>query len=400
MNTLLSSSEIIDKIEKKLKSLRFKYTISGTSVVTITIKNSDRNDALGEIKEFLDNKIEYQILKYGKPGYRRSESTLGYISIDKKYFQSNKKITEIRVVFKYTDGADKKITAEWNSLLITRVFKDHPELKRSTQYRGEIIVMNKINKMIDKADDGNPITLKIKEKYYNNVAGLVGGKALAKADFVIVNMDGEEIGFLSHKKGDDARSFQQYSGISKLAGLDIHEHKEVKGFHRKLNSILEKNKKGSEDDFSKILNSFLKSNTEKDYNAIYQKIEDDDLKKKAIFGKNNGRVKKGMDNVDFFIQGDPTFEPKPPLTQGKYKGQKVLFMKFTTKTVSNNTLRGLENEEYTPVIGARKDLGRTISGVEDKDIKDIIGARGGIWTNAHMKSRKSVDLNKIDMSDF
>jgi hypothetical protein len=397
MNTLLSSSEIIDKIEKKLKSLRFKYTISGTSVVTITIKNSDRNDALGEIKEFLDNKIEYQILKYGKPGYRRSVSTFGYISIDKKYFQSNKKITEIRVVFKYADGTDIKTTAEWNPMLI-ELFKTHPKLKRSTQYESEMSVMNKINKMIGEADDGKPIAIRIKGKQYNNVAGLVGGKGFAKADFVIVNMDGEEIGFLSHKKGDDAKSFQQYSGISKVAGLDIHEHKEVKGFRRKLNSILEKSEKGSEDDFSKILKSL--STEKENYDSVYQKIGDVDLKKKAIFGKNSGSVKRGMDNVDFFVQGDPTFEKKPDLTQGKYKGQKVLLIKFTPKTIPNNTLRGIGDDEYTQVIGARKDLGRVISGIKDEEVKSIKGARGGIWTNAYMKSRKSVDLNKIDMSDF
>jgi hypothetical protein len=399
MNTLLSSSEIIGKIEKKLKSLRFKYTISGTSIVTITIKNSNRVNTLDAVQEFLDNNIKYEFLRYGKQGYRRSVSTFGYISIDKKKFKSEKTISEIRVVFKYADGADKKTTAEWNSILI-EVFKYHPELKRSTQYEGEMVVMNKINKMIGQADGGNSITLRIKGKDYNNVAGLVGGKGFAKADFVIVNMDGEEIGFLSHKKGDDAKSFQQYGGISKRAGDDIHNHKEVRKFHTTLTTLLEKSKDNSGDDFSKILNSFPKPETKKDYNSVYQKIEDDDLKKKAIFGKNNGSVKKGMDNVDFFIQGDPSFETKPRLTQGKYKGQFVLLIKFTTKTVSNNTLRGLENDEYTPVIGARKDLGRTISGVEDKDIKDIRGARGGIWTNDYMKNRKSVNLNSIDMSGF
>jgi hypothetical protein len=400
MKTLLSSSEIINRIEKKLSNLRFKYTISGTSAVTITIKNSNRNDALEQVQEFLNqNKSEfkYKFLKYGNSGYRRSVSTFGYISIDKKNFRPENRITEIRVVFKYADGTDIKTTAEWNPMLI-ELFKTHPKLKRSTQYESEMSVMNKINKEIGEEDKGKPITIRIKGKQYNNVAGLVGGKGFAKADFVIVNMDGEEIGFLSHKKGDDAKSFQQYSGISRIAGLDIHEHKEVKGFRRKLNSILEKSESGSEDDFSKILKSLAKE--KENYDSVYQKIGDVDLKKKAIFGKNNGSVRRGMDNVDFFVQGDPTFEKKPALTQGKYKGQKVLLIKFTSKTIPNNTLRGIGDDEYTQVIGARKDLGRVISGVKDEEVKSIKGARGGIWTNAYMKSRKSVDLGKIDMSDF
>jgi hypothetical protein len=397
---LLSASEIVDKIKGKLSKLRFNYSTSGTTVITITIKNSDRFDALEQVKEFLDlqSEFKYKFLSYGAPGYRTNVSTFGYISIDKKNFISENRITEIRVVFKYKDGSDKKIMAEWNSLLITHVFPDHPKLKRSTQYEGEMIVMNQINKKIDEIGKGQPITIRIKGKEYNNVAGLVGGKGFSKADFVIVNMDGEEIGFLSHKKGDDAKSFQQYSGISKIAGLDIHNHKEVRKFHTTLSTILEKTENQSGDDFSKILSSL--SGNQKTYDSVYQPIKDPELKKKAIFGKHSGNVKRGMDNVDFFVQGEPKFESKPDLTQGKYKGQKVLVIKFSAKTVPNHSLRTIDNEQYTPVIGARKDLGRVISGVKDEDVKSVRGARGGIWTNDYMRSRKSVNLKDIDMSEF
>lgn len=398
---LLSASEIIDRIKTKLSDLRFNYSTSGTNVFTITIKNSDRFDALEQVKEFLDSNksdFKYKFLSYGSSGYRTNVSTFGYLSIDKKNFQPDKKITEIRVIFKYRDGSDKKITAEWNSLLITHVFPNYPKLKRSTQYEGEMIVMNQINKKIEEVGKGNPVTIRIKGREYNNVAGLVGGKGFAKADFVIVNMNGEEIGFLSHKKGDDAKSFQQYSGISKIVGDDIHNHKEVRKFRTTLSTLLERSENKTGDDFSKILSSFAKQN--QTYDSVYQPIKDPELKKKAIFGKHSGNVKRGMNNVDFFVQGNPTFEIKPRLTQGKYKGQKVLLIKFSTKTVPNHSLKTIDNEEYTPVIGARKDLGRVISGVEDENVQSVRGARGGIWTNDYMRSRKSVNLKDIDMSEF
>jgi hypothetical protein len=399
MKTKLNPLEIVSKIEKKLSNLRFKYLTSGTSIITITIKNSDRVDALEEVKKFLnENKSDfnYEFLTYGKSGYRVGVSTFGYISINGKNFNSDK-IKEIRVIFKYNDGADKKISLEWNAMLIS-VFKDHPKLKRSTPYREEMKVLNKINKKIGEVNKEKPITIQIGNKKYNNVAGLVGGKGTSKADFVIVSMDGKEIGFISHKKGDNARSFQQYSGISQEAGLQIHNHSEVKKFRRKLNEILNNAEEKSTDDFSTILNSFPKKTEDnRNYISVYQPIEDTDLKKKAIFGKKSGTAVRGMDNVDFFAQGNPEFEDKMPIASGEYKGQPVLLIKFSTKTVPNNKLTGLDNEEYSPVIGARKDLARVLSDVEDENVKGISGARGGIWTNAYMKNRKSMN---IDMSDF
>ena len=68
-----------------------------------------------------------------------------------------------------------------------------------------------------------PVDLKIQgdTTKYKILLGLYAGSSGVHADFVGIDGDGEQKCFISHKDGQRAKDFQQYSGISSKAGNNI-----------------------------------------------------------------------------------------------------------------------------------------------------------------------------------
>jgi hypothetical protein len=344
-------SELSNKISgNKIKLSVARYPTPAKNdrlqYVNIVVKSLDRSDTL----EIVRNSLTELKLKFKESVYPGS-SFYGLQITD--YAKIGNVEKGIRILFKFPDGSDKKNYNIWNGLL-EHVFKSNTSLKRQPSNRIEVGVLKTINQKIEKLGHGKPVTLRIRNKRYLNVVGFVGGVGVKKADFVIINSDGNEIGYLSYKAGSSATSFQQYSGITERAGDKIANHPEVLEF-----------------------NEIVLNNWETLSPSVSREIESNNLKKQAVFGKDYLK-KSGYDSVDFLVQGQPRLIERSG----------IVYLSFTSKMVKKGDLTKLMGN-YEPVLGARK--GEFYRRIKVKN-KSIQGVRGGIWTKAYMSSRKNKEI--------
>jgi hypothetical protein len=367
----LTHSEFFSNLNKGLRSNGIVITLAKSAssvaggsfadkdprqkVTWILVRSDDRADAYSKVKLWLSNNN----LKYSKQ-QKDTISSFDYITLT----VANK---EIRIVFKFKNGLDKKNFKWWNEGL-NSVFKSHSNLKRTPSDRNELEIIKHINEKINELGGGNPVTLKIQNKQYTNVVGLVGGIHMKKADFVVIDNKGEEKCFISYKTGQTATSFQQYGGITSRSKLD--QHREVKQF-------VEDVEKLGEEFFNRGKETYDDKTNEKKVikGDVYKKIKDQHLKKMAIFGPDYGK-KHGVDNVNFVVQGTP---------QLRMSGN-VVTLFFTKKVVENGNLNRLAGD-YDPVLGARK-------GESTRRIGRVKNARGGIYPKRYLTNRKnSINLD-------
>ena len=302
-----------------------------------------------------------------------SGSSVDHIKIDN--YKKTKSNEHIRIMFKSPMSFDRKNYKWKNQALIDLSSKSKLNLGNPDN-RDEAETLKKINRKIQ--EYGGKVTLRMGNKTFENVIGLNAGPSGAKADFVIIDEKGKEIGFISYKAGSTPTDFQQYSGISRLTGPRIYRDREVIKFRKK---IVEEGWEGITGE-NKLISS------------VYIKIKNSHLKKCAIFGKEFGR-KRGIHNVDFFAQGMPV------ITVKKTNGKINLILLFSKKTVPNGRLTKLGGD-YDPVLAARKGEGSrriTFDVYERKegklsviDTKEVKGIRGGIWAEGNMKSRNSKEI--------
>lgn len=345
---------IVDELQRELKNKnKLKIELKGDyahksksqQVTLLVVKSNDRSDALEIVTEALDDIG----IKYSE-GRLYNSSFPGLSITNFKKFGDREK--ELRIVFKFLDGSDTKNYDIWNELLDKHVFPKHPKLERRPSNNYEINILKLINSKIQENGKGLPINIKLKNKQYKNIAGFVSGMGTKKADFVAVDYDGNEVCFISYKSGSSSIDFQQYGGTTKRSGDTIANHPEVQKFN--------------ED----VINNWDSLST--DYNSLYRKISDRNLKKQAIFGKDYRRS-SGYDSVDFFVQGDPKFSMRGD----------TLHITFSKKVVKKGDLSGL-SRDYDPVLGAR--TGERYRRIKYKN-KELRGVRGGIWTKGYMTSR-------------
>lgn len=346
---------IIDQLKKELKNknkikidLKGDYAHKSNSqqVTIVLIKSNDRSDTL----EIVSDTLKDIGVTYNEG--RVTGSSFPGITIT-NFNKIGKREREIRILFKFPDGSDAKNYNIWNELLDKHVFPKHPKLKRQPSNLYEVNVLKLINSKIQESGNGTPIAIKIKNKQYKNIAGFVGGVGTKKADFVAVDYDGNEVCFISYKSGSSSVDFQQYGGITQRSGDDISNHPEVQKFNQ---DVIDNWESLSED-----------------YNTLYRKISDRNLKKQSIFGKNY-RKTSGYDSVDFFVQGDPRFSMRGD----------ILHIVFSQKIVRKGDLSGL-SRDYDPVLGAR--TGERYRRITFKN-KELRGVRSGIWTKGYMVTRK------------
>lgn len=93
---------------------------------------------------------------------------------------------------------------------------------------------------------------------------------------------GQYAGHVSHKAGDGARAFQQWAGTSQRVEPNIFNHPETQAF---INTLKE-----------------LYPNGMPPATTVGRRIQDDNLKKMAVYGSQYGGI-RGENNVDITMQG-------------------------------------------------------------------------------------------------
>jgi hypothetical protein len=101
-----------------------------------------------------------------------------------------------------------------------------------------------------------------------------------KADFAIIDPEGNHVAWISHKDGSRPQDFQQYGGLS---GPAFASSSEVKKFMT---------------DLSKLYPNGLESGI-----SIQRPVEDKKVIMKSIYGIDFGSSTRGINNVDEFHQG-------------------------------------------------------------------------------------------------
>lgn len=371
MKNTLSHTEFFTQINKDLRSSQIVFTLAKSassvsggsfadknprqSVTWISARSDDRYETFCDVKSWLDRKrISYNCQQ------KDTISSFQYITLTTAE-------KEIRIVFKFKNGLDIKNFKWWNEGLNT-VFKNHSSLKRTPTDRSELNVLKNINEKIHELGGGIPVTIKIQNKQYQDIVGIVGGVHMKKANFVLIDSKGEEKCFISYKSGQTATSFQQYSGITPRSKLD--QHREVKEFVKDVEDL-------GENFFNTgIRIPDVKTGQLKTIKGdVYKKIKNQLLKKQAVFGEDFGK-KFGPNNVNFIVQGDPKLT----------KSGNTVNLWFSKKVVENGNINRLVGN-YDPTLGARK-------GESTRKIGKVKNARGGIFPKRYLTNRRgSINLD-------
>lgn len=125
------------------------------------------------------------------------------------------------------------------------------------------------------------IKIKVGNKVYD-IAGAETTPGTPKSDFHLLDVNGKEVVWISHKKGRTAKDFQQWGGVSQRSEPIIGSHPEVQKFVS---------------DLKKAYPQGLPNAT-----SLYRKIDDDHLKNLSIYGNDYGKA-LGRQNVSILLQG-------------------------------------------------------------------------------------------------
>jgi hypothetical protein len=214
--------------------------------------------------------------------------------------------------------------------------------------RGELEVITAINSYILKI--GTPITLKIGSFLLKNVYGANKVEGTPKADISLVCYNSskkkfEDCFYLSHKMGEGADGFQQYSGITEKAdgkkNGSISKDSEVIEFLRSI---------------SKLQDSITVAKE-----RYYRIIENKSLIAKSIYGPEFGSSNYGLDNIHAIAQGKAILR----LSGSTHT------LTFSHEVCFNPDVSTFKSGEYTAIIGARYTRGRNY----EVDGKTYSGAR-------------------------
>lgn len=156
-------------------------------------------------------------------------------------------------------------------------------------------------------------------------------KGVPRADFRMIDSDGKDFLYITHKDGKDAKGFQQYSGMTNDS--NISNHPEVKSFVDKIQKLMPN---GYEDSFP----------------AGYAiKVEDPKLAALSIFGNDiNGEF--GINNCQVLMQGAMVLTPSTNF-DGAYvlgsSGHFVISPQITGQDLTENDFG-----DYWPYLYVRR----------------------------------------------
>lgn len=157
-------------------------------------------------------------------------------------------------------------------------------------------------------DHKKPVTIKVGNKIYENIVDVLwvpekinrettGETIMPIADFVFKTTSGEKIGWLSHKGGTRPEDFRQYTGVGAEFRGKINSHPELIAFKKAYSGWLEQN--GVPWRGVKIL----------PYKTVVAKVIDSiDLRQMSMFGQYTHGSQRGLEAVEFLIQGKISFE--------------------------------------------------------------------------------------------
>jgi hypothetical protein len=195
-------------------------------------------------------------------------------------------ISDINDLNKYKIGKSIQLPTENGDLIpLSYLYKDSDFSSRTqfTTIKQDEQVANleyKINE-VKTVTKMNYVPIKVIDTIYNvSLVHDLGDKS--KADFVLIDNNGEEVCFISHKHGIRPKDFQQWSGTSRRFQQEIFDHPETQSFISEL-----KNR----------FNDVLPPAT-----TVARKIKDDRLKKLAVFGNDFGN-NFNKNNVSAVMQG-------------------------------------------------------------------------------------------------
>ena len=339
--------------------------------------DENRSEFLRDIDE---NIKRIDMLKYYK-NMQQGLSGLGHLISTARFKDPNstgkgstpKDITFHFVVKYKNDNAYK-------SLRYTNDMLDEVKAKHSTIFKNrlpdtseEYNIIYKINKEIEKLGNKAEVDLIVQGvgKAYKDIVGVIPGPSGAHADFVGVDKNGDEQFFISHKEGNSAKHFQQYSGISSKAGDTIHLHEETKKFRE---IIASKN----EQDF--------------DNQSFSQDIVKRNLKVRAVLGPDwQSGGDPGHNNVSHFMQG----KVKVSSVDSKEKAtdKALLRLSFDHKNIQASSISSLiKSTDYEPTLGARRGEDTRSVTFDGDEVRSV---RGGIFSSAYIKGRR----NNVDLSN-
>ena len=167
--------------------------------------------------------------------------------------------------------------------------------------RDEDAALVTINDMVAKMLNGNSeVDLVIGDKTVK-VAKFVSTPGTPKSDFHAVDASGNEVAWLSHKKGSKAKDFGQWGGMS---------DREMKIVYANMPEAKEEILKFAKDVIDKYPDGAIPRAT-----TLARKITNGKLRGIAIYGNGFGG-ERGQQNVDLILQGDPVFKGNKLIATG------------------------------------------------------------------------------------
>lgn len=254
----------------------------------------------------------------------------------------------------------------------------NPIKKSPTHYEDELLI--KVNNTITDMISHSPVPLipilfQNKIYYINELRKVPKKTPAPKADLFFVNTEGKACLWISHKNGRKPEDFQQWSGVSPLAGTVISEHEEVVQFYNNL----------CQSPFVKIKNDLK----EKEFNCtkhLKRPIKNKHLKGLAIYGndyKDKGNNVLGENNVAYVIQCDNIIFQKTSKTV-VVDGYRVRVYEITVSDRTKIHENGQDMpKEYEPILLIR-------NASDNRGFKDIKKCRPMIYT-------ASGDPNAVDL---
>ena len=158
--------------------------------------------------------------------------------------------------------------------------------------RDEDAALTQINDMVDQMKQGKAeVNLVIGDKTVP-VAKFVSTPGTPKSDFHAVDAGGNEVAWISHKKGSKARDFGQWGGMS---------DREMKAVYQNMPEAKEEILQFAKDVIDMTGGEIPRATT------YARKIKNGKLRGISIYGNAFGG-ERGQQNVDLILQGDPVFK--------------------------------------------------------------------------------------------